>query len=114
MDIPDLHELFTPASEAFRSDPIAAEAASIISAAALHLDAILTPPPVSLYRMVGGVSGLPSIIQASVTSHFSQYFKSAALRVCLESNVTEILREAGPQVSLPDSMRVCLQVLTFM
>ncbi|KAF8577502.1 S-adenosyl-L-methionine-dependent methyltransferase [Ramaria rubella] len=26
-----------------------------------------------------------------------QHFKSAALRVCLESNVTEILREGGPQ-----------------
>ncbi|KAJ7269517.1 S-adenosyl-L-methionine-dependent methyltransferase [Mycena rebaudengoi] len=76
---PDLHELFAPPSEAFRANPAAAEAASIISAAALQLEAILTPPQVSLYRIVGG------------------HFKSAALRVCLESNVTEILREAGPQ-----------------
>ncbi|KAF9462317.1 S-adenosyl-L-methionine-dependent methyltransferase [Collybia nuda] len=77
--IPNLYEPFAPPSEAFRVDPVAAEAASVISAAALHLEAILTPPQVSLYRMVGG------------------HFKSTALRACLESNVTEILREAGPQ-----------------
>lgn len=29
---------------------------------------------------------------------FDQHFKSAALRACLESHVTEILREAGPEV----------------
>ncbi|KAJ7175090.1 S-adenosyl-L-methionine-dependent methyltransferase [Mycena crocata] len=79
MTIPDLHEPFTPPSEAFRTIPAAAEAASIISAAALQLEAILTPPQVALYKIVGG------------------HFKSAALRICLESNVTEILREAGPQ-----------------
>lgn len=27
-----------------------------------------------------------------------QHFKSAAVRVCLEANVTEILREGGPKV----------------
>ncbi|KAJ6608071.1 S-adenosyl-L-methionine-dependent methyltransferase [Mycena sp. CBHHK59/15] len=77
--IPDLQEPFAPPSEAFRTIPAAAEAASVISAAALQLEAILTPPQVSLYRIVGG------------------HFKSAALRICLESGVTEILREAGPQ-----------------
>ncbi|KAF5379387.1 hypothetical protein D9615_006601 [Tricholomella constricta] len=76
--IPDLYASFNPASEAFRADPIAAEAASIICAAALQMEAILTPPNVSLYHIVSG------------------HCKSAALRVCLESNVTEILREAGP------------------
>ncbi|KAJ7612050.1 S-adenosyl-L-methionine-dependent methyltransferase [Mycena polygramma] len=77
--IPDLHTPFAPPSEAFRAVPAAAEAATIISAAALQLEAIITPPHVSLYRVVGG------------------HFKSAALRVCLESGVTEILREAGPR-----------------
>ncbi|KAJ7124389.1 S-adenosyl-L-methionine-dependent methyltransferase [Mycena epipterygia] len=77
--IPDLHEPFAPPSEAFRAIPAAAEAASVISAAALQLAAILTPPQVSLYGIVCG------------------HFKSAALRICLESDVTEILREAGPQ-----------------
>ncbi|KAF5386809.1 hypothetical protein D9615_002134 [Tricholomella constricta] len=77
--IPDLNTPFTPPSEAFRANPKAAEAASIISAAALQIDAILTPPQVSLYHAVAG------------------HLKSAALRVCLESNVTEILREAGPE-----------------
>ncbi|KAF9462322.1 S-adenosyl-L-methionine-dependent methyltransferase [Collybia nuda] len=77
--VPDLYEPFSPPSEAFRADPVAAEAANIISAAALHMEAILTPPQVSLYRMVGG------------------HFKSTTIRACLESNVTKILREAGPQ-----------------
>lgn len=53
--IPDLREPFAPPSEAFRADPIAAEAANVISAAALQLEAILTPPHVSLYRIVTGV-----------------------------------------------------------
>ncbi|TFY66486.1 hypothetical protein EVG20_g4597, partial [Dentipellis fragilis] len=77
--IPDLNEPFTPLSEAFRADPAAALAANTIVAAALQLAAILTPPQVSLYHAVGG------------------HFKSAAVRICLESNVTEILREAGSQ-----------------
>ncbi|KAG6817102.1 hypothetical protein H0H87_012623 [Tephrocybe sp. NHM501043] len=77
--IPDLHAPFFPQSEAFRASPAAAESANIISAAALQLAAILTPPHVSLYHAVGG------------------HFKSAALRACLESSVTEILREAGPE-----------------
>ncbi|KAF8492246.1 S-adenosyl-L-methionine-dependent methyltransferase [Gautieria morchelliformis] len=79
LTIPDLYEPFHPSSEAFRADPHVAEAAAIISAAALHLEAIFTPPQVSLYHVVSG------------------FFKSTALRVCLESNVTEILREGGPQ-----------------
>ncbi|KAF8624706.1 hypothetical protein AX17_007037 [Amanita inopinata Kibby_2008] len=77
--IPDLYEPFTPISENFRTSRAVAEAVMVISAAALQLDAILAPPHVSLYHVVSG------------------HFKSAALRVCLESNVTEILREAGPK-----------------
>ncbi|KAF7373903.1 S-adenosyl-L-methionine-dependent methyltransferase [Mycena sanguinolenta] len=77
--LPDLHTPFTPSSEAFRANAEAAEAARIISAAALQLEAIVTPPLVSLYRTVAG------------------HFRSAALRICLESNVAEILREAGPE-----------------
>ncbi|KAJ7575531.1 S-adenosyl-L-methionine-dependent methyltransferase [Mycena floridula] len=76
--IPDLNAPFHPASEAFRADPGVAEAANVTIAAAHQLAAILTPPPVALYHVVGG------------------FIKSAALRVCLEGNVTEILREAGP------------------
>ncbi|KAG6811474.1 hypothetical protein H0H92_007246 [Tricholoma furcatifolium] len=82
--IPDLKTPFHPQSEAFRANPVAAQSASIISAAALQLEAITTPPHVSLYHVVAGIY---------------KHFKSAALRACLESNVTEILREAGPQVS---------------
>ncbi|KDR83075.1 hypothetical protein GALMADRAFT_263497 [Galerina marginata CBS 339.88] len=78
-EIPNLHLPFQPRSEGFRSDPAAAEAANVISAAAFQLAAIFMPPQVSLYQVVGG------------------HKKSAALRVCLESNVTEILREGGPE-----------------
>ncbi|KAJ7720965.1 S-adenosyl-L-methionine-dependent methyltransferase [Mycena maculata] len=78
--IPDLQKPFAPSSEDFRQIPAAAEAAAIISAAALQLDAILAHPSVSLYRIVGG------------------HFKSAALRICLESNVTEILILKGIHV----------------
>lgn len=53
--LPDIREPFHPASEAFRSDPAAAGAAAMISAAALQIDAIVAPPPVLLYRAVGGV-----------------------------------------------------------
>ncbi|KAG5633308.1 hypothetical protein DXG03_007657, partial [Asterophora parasitica] len=76
--IPDLYTPFHPASEAFRDNPKAAEAVNIISAAALQIEAILAPPQVSLYHIVAG------------------HWKSTALRVALESHVTEILREAGP------------------
>ncbi|EEB94917.1 hypothetical protein MPER_06196 [Moniliophthora perniciosa FA553] len=80
-EIPDLYSPFHPSTEAFRTNPDAAEASNVIVAAAHQLAAILTPPQVALYNSVGGA------------------FKSAAIRVCIESNVTEILREAGPQVS---------------
>lgn len=76
---PSLDEPFSPPSEAFRSDPEAAEAANKIAAAALQLAATVLPPPAALFTVVSG------------------HFKSAALRVCLEANVTEILREAGPK-----------------
>ncbi|KAJ6535743.1 S-adenosyl-L-methionine-dependent methyltransferase [Mycena capillaripes] len=58
-----------------------AEAARIIAGAVLQLEAMVTPPHVSLYHIVAG------------------HFKSSAVRICLESGVTEILREAGPQAS---------------
>ncbi|ESK86937.1 hypothetical protein Moror_3379 [Moniliophthora roreri MCA 2997] len=77
--IPDLNEPYHPASEAFRANPDAQRAAAIISAAASQLQAIFSPPQVSLYHVAAGT------------------FRSAALRVCIEGHVTEILREAGPE-----------------
>ncbi|KAH0578348.1 hypothetical protein H2248_003962 [Termitomyces sp. 'cryptogamus'] len=77
--LPDLHGPFSPSSEAFRAEPEAEEVTRIICAAALQLEATLMPPSISFYRLVTG------------------YSLSAALRVCLESNVTEFLREAGPK-----------------
>ncbi|KAA1478000.1 S-adenosyl-L-methionine-dependent methyltransferase [Dentipellis sp. KUC8613] len=75
--IPDLDDLSTP--DTFRADPAAALAADTAAAAALHLAAMLMPPHVVLHHVTGG------------------HYRSAAARVCLESHVTEILREAGPQ-----------------
>ncbi|KAG6888552.1 hypothetical protein C0995_007424 [Termitomyces sp. Mi166 len=63
--VPDLYAPFSPESEAFRANPDAAEAANIISAAALQLEAIVSPPHVSLYHVVAG------------------HFRSAALRITL-------------------------------
>ncbi|KAF5312468.1 hypothetical protein D9619_003733 [Psilocybe cf. subviscida] len=76
---PGLEVPFSPSSEAFRSNPQAAEAANIIAAAATQLVAMVLPPPSAMFALISG------------------HFKSAALRVCLEANVTEILREGGPQ-----------------
>ncbi|KAF8313565.1 S-adenosyl-L-methionine-dependent methyltransferase [Amanita rubescens] len=76
--LPSLDEPFHPASEAFRDNPAAAEAISVISAATVQLNAIVSPPRNVLYYAVGG------------------HVKSAAIRTCLEGSVTEILREAGP------------------
>ncbi|KAL0948448.1 hypothetical protein HGRIS_011021 [Hohenbuehelia grisea] len=76
--VPDLHA--TPATEdteTFRSNPAAKEAANIIIAAALQLAATLSPPSTHVLNIA--------------TAHF----KSAALRTCIESNVTEALREGG-------------------
>ncbi|KAE9394245.1 S-adenosyl-L-methionine-dependent methyltransferase [Gymnopus androsaceus JB14] len=76
--IPDIRKPFEASSENFRTSSFEAlQAARVISAAALQLEAIVAPPEVVLYHVVGG------------------FFKSMALRVCLESNVTEILRDAG-------------------
>lgn len=77
--LPDLNDPFTIPSEAFRGNPESALAANVIVAAASQLATAVGPPPLSIFTMVAG------------------HFRSAALRVCLELNVTEILREAGPQ-----------------
>ncbi|KDR66888.1 hypothetical protein GALMADRAFT_232294 [Galerina marginata CBS 339.88] len=77
--IPDLNAPgFSPESEAFRSNSAAAEAAKLAAAACMQLAAALLPPTDAMYGLVVG-------------DHHS-----AAVRVCLEANVTEILREGGP------------------
>ncbi|KAG6887847.1 hypothetical protein C0995_012237 [Termitomyces sp. Mi166 len=76
--IPDLYSPFVPQSEAFRANPDIVECVNIICAASSQLEAILMPPHISLSNAAAG------------------FMTSATLRVCLESNVTEILREAGP------------------
>ncbi|KAH9478947.1 4-O-methyltransferase 1 [Psilocybe cubensis] len=78
--IPDLNSFgFDPSSEAFRSAPGVAEAVKVAAAACMQLAAVLLPPTDSLYKLALG-------------EHHS-----FAVRTCLEANVTEILREAGPE-----------------
>ncbi|KAF9254801.1 S-adenosyl-L-methionine-dependent methyltransferase [Marasmius fiardii PR-910] len=63
----------------FRSTPTTSAAADVIVAAALQIATLLTPPHELLLGMVNG------------------HYHSAALRVCIHSNIPEILRDAGPQ-----------------
>ncbi|KAF8994602.1 hypothetical protein BDQ17DRAFT_1430978 [Cyathus striatus] len=79
VSFPTLDEPFTPQSEALRANPIIADAANQIAAAAMQLVMNVLPAPHSAFTIISG------------------HFKGAALRVCLEANVTEILREAGPR-----------------
>lgn len=54
--VPDLDKPYTPASDAFRRNPIAGEAANIITATAYHMAAIVSPPKSEIYKFIGGVS----------------------------------------------------------
>lgn len=55
--IPDIRKPFEASSENFRTSSFEAlQAARVISAAALQLEAIVAPPEVVLYHVVGGVS----------------------------------------------------------
>ncbi|THU85060.1 S-adenosyl-L-methionine-dependent methyltransferase [Dendrothele bispora CBS 962.96] len=80
VELPNLNSpSFTQDSEAFRTNDSAAEFAKLAAAACLHLATILVPPTDVVYQLVVG-------------SHHS-----AAVKVCLEANVTEILRDAGSE-----------------
>ncbi|EIN06898.1 O-methyltransferase [Punctularia strigosozonata HHB-11173 SS5] len=78
---PDLDEPFNPfnASEGVAREPGAVAASSVIVAAAGQLTALLRPPPLSL-------------LSAALSMHLS-----SCLRAASTFNITEILREAGPQ-----------------
>ncbi|KAG6894493.1 hypothetical protein C0992_005905 [Termitomyces sp. T32_za158] len=77
---PDPNQPLTPESEAFRASQAVIDATNIIAVSALQLAARVLPPHMSLMNIVSGT------------------YKSAALSTALELNVTEILREAGPQL----------------
>ncbi|KZP25715.1 S-adenosyl-L-methionine-dependent methyltransferase [Athelia psychrophila] len=77
--LPRLSDPFTPESDAFRAIPACEKAANIIASATAQLAAVVAPPQLRIMNMAGG------------------YLHSSALWVCLESSVTEVLREAGPQ-----------------
>jgi len=94
---PGLDAAFSPSSEAFRGNPEAAEAANTIAAAATQIAFMVLPPPAAMFSLVSGVS--ICLCSEYAMPKKRQHFKSAALRVCLEANVTEILREGGPKVS---------------
>jgi len=76
---PSLDDAFHPASEAFRQNSEANAAADTITAATFQLLAAVMPPPLMVMTLITG------------------HMQTAALRVCLEANVAEILREAGPE-----------------
>ncbi|KAL0056835.1 hypothetical protein AAF712_016551 [Marasmius tenuissimus] len=76
---PVLHNAYGPPSIG-KEDEKTKYLGAIITAAALQLAAIFQPPQNSLLNLASGAH------------------KTAALRVCLEGNVTEILRDAGPKV----------------
>ncbi|KAJ7232370.1 S-adenosyl-L-methionine-dependent methyltransferase [Mycena rebaudengoi] len=69
----------TAPCEDFKAIPGAAKAARVIASAGLQLAALMMSPLEAVNDVVWGV------------------WRAAALRVCLEANVTEILREAGPE-----------------
>ncbi|KAJ7734761.1 S-adenosyl-L-methionine-dependent methyltransferase [Mycena maculata] len=91
---PSLDDNFSPEFEGFRKNPLAAEAANLIATAVCSLHN---------YPFFMQFPGLPY----RISTHFMllQHFESAALRVCLESNVIEVLREAGPSVDI-DAMKL--------
>jgi len=72
-------QIFTPSSEEFRALEGASLAVDTIVAAASQLIAAVMPPHANIAVNVAGHLG------------------TAAMRVCVEANVTEILREAGPE-----------------
>ncbi|KAG6865590.1 hypothetical protein C0991_001139 [Blastosporella zonata] len=76
---PDGNQPFTSQSEAFRANKVAHDATNVIAAAALQLAGRVLTPQTSLMNIMSG------------------HLKNAALHTALNLNVTEILREAGPQ-----------------
>ncbi|KAJ7110473.1 hypothetical protein C8R44DRAFT_883614 [Mycena epipterygia] len=77
--LPDLdNPTIAVESEVLRTNAAAIEAAKIIAAAGLQLAALTMPPKDYVFEVVFG-------------AHLA-----ASLRVCMEANATEILREAGP------------------
>ncbi|KAG6847303.1 hypothetical protein H0H93_008940 [Arthromyces matolae] len=83
--IPTLNERYTADSEAFRKNQTVARAANIAAAAAIQLTALLLPPQESVLQITSGRNA-------------TQHYRSAALRVSIESHVAEILDEAGEKV----------------
>lgn len=103
---PSLNEPFTLESEMARLNPAVMEAASHIVAAAAQLTAIVRPTGLSLAVTAFQVSF--HIPRHAVLLHtLYQFHLPSALRVAIETNVVEILREAGPQVCVILLLRSC-------
>ncbi|KAG6811496.1 hypothetical protein H0H92_007144 [Tricholoma furcatifolium] len=77
---PGPNEPFTPESEAYRSSKAVVDATNVIAAAAMQLAQRVLPPYMSIMTISAG------------------HLKCAALSSAIELNVTEVLREAGPEV----------------
>ena len=61
IELPSLNEPFQPAHLALWADPNAGEAIAVISAAALHLNAIVSPPRNIINSTVTGVSPMKKL-----------------------------------------------------
>ncbi|KAI0318584.1 S-adenosyl-L-methionine-dependent methyltransferase [Amylostereum chailletii] len=79
LEFPSLATPFTPQSEAARNLPEVAQASALLVSAATQLVAAARSP------------------EQSMTVVTFQHALSSALRVAIEANVVEVLREAGPQ-----------------
>ncbi|KAJ7656545.1 O-methyltransferase [Mycena rosella] len=88
-NIPDLNDPYHPASEEFRTNQDAVLATNTIVEAAFQLIACVRPPALSI---------------------FHHHIRASALRVCVESNVVEALREAGPKGMHVDDLALKLQL----
>jgi hypothetical protein len=102
---PSLHAPFTPESEAARSIPEVQTAGGNIISAAAQLIAIVRPPPLTMIAH----SQQASLISLAVVAILmdDQFNLSTAIRIALITHTAEILRDAGMEVRIRCSSKIC-------
>ena len=96
---PRADEPFTPQSEGIRMNPDVFEAGNIIIAAASQLLSTVRMPQLTLWITSGYVSNELYMSCERILT-MAKHFLSSCMRLAIECNISEILREAGPQVRL--------------
>ncbi|KAG6900278.1 hypothetical protein C0993_000466 [Termitomyces sp. T159_Od127] len=102
--VPDLNELYTPESEAFRKNQAVARAANIAAAAAFQLAACLLPPQESVLQVTSGVPLTDNDILEQKGMHTSEIAKKTGIdgqklgRLLRLLANRHIYREVGPDV----------------